>query len=69
MNDVKPWYTSVGVWGGVIAMAVGILQSITGHSLGIEDQNAISQGIVQVLEVFGGAVAIYGRYKATTVIK
>jgi hypothetical protein len=68
MEDVKQWYLSKTVWGGLLAMAASALQ-LRGWQLGASDQSALVDSIVSLLGAVGGILAVYGRITATTVIK
>ena len=54
---VKSLIQSKTVWGGLLAIASGAL-GFFGYSIGIPDQEAI-------ISIIGGAIAIYGRVKAS----
>lgn len=54
---VKSIIQSKTVWGGLLAIASGAL-GFFGYSMGIPDQEAI-------ISIVGGAIAIYGRIKAS----
>jgi len=68
MNDVKPWYMSKGVWGGVIALLAAILGAF-GYALGADDQAALADIALSIGGAFGGLLAIYGRVKASKGVK
>ena len=62
MDETKPWYTSKGVWGGVVAMILGILAT-AGLDIGSE-QDTIVDLLVQIGVVVAGLLALVGRLKA-----
>lgn len=64
MNDFKNILASKTVWGGLIAVAAG-LAGIFGYTIGAEDQVAIVEAVTAIGSAIGGAIAIYGRIKAT----
>jgi len=68
MNDVKPWYMSKGVWGGVIALLAAILGAF-GYALGADDQVALADIALSIGGAVGGLLAIYGRVKASKGVK
>jgi hypothetical protein len=68
MNDVKPWYMSKGVWGGLIAMLAAILGDF-GYALGADDQVALADIALSIGGALGGLLAIYGRVKASKGVK
>ena len=63
MDDLKNWYMSKTVWGGVVA----ILASCS-HLLGVEittdDQGGLADGLTALAAAAGGLVAIWGRISA-----
>lgn len=61
----KPWYLSRGVVGGMVSILAGILTAF-----GLEvDQPALTDTALAAAEVIGGAVAVYGRIKATQPVR
>ena len=64
MQEVKPWYLSKGVWGGIVAMVAAVLAPIFGVSLDVETQVNITNILVSLSGVVGGALSVYGRVKA-----
>lgn len=63
MGELKNWYTSKTVWGGVVA----ILASCS-HLLGVEiaadDQGGLVDSLTALAAAAGGLVAIWGRISA-----
>jgi hypothetical protein len=68
MEDLKQWYLSKTVWGGLLAMAACALQ-LKGLQLGANDQSALADSIVSIVGALGGILAVYGRVTAKTAIK
>ena len=68
MNQSKPWYTSTGVWGGIIAAASPLIGIIFHVSLSDANVTALSDSLAAFGSGIGGLIAIYGRMKATTSI-
>jgi hypothetical protein len=64
MEEVKSIFASRSVWGGLIAVAAS-LASLWGYEINSADQEAI----ISIIGALGGAVAVYGRIKATKRIK
>ena len=62
MEETKQWYTSKAVWGGVVAMVLGVLGTV-GVELAAE-QDSIVELLVQIGVVIGGALALFGRIYA-----
>lgn len=67
--DGKSWLASRTIWGGVIATAAPII----GAALGVTITDADVQQTVTLatdgVAVIGGLLAIYGRVRATRVIR
>ena len=59
MDETKEWYTSKAVWGGVVAMVLGILAT-AGLDIGSE-QDSIVDLLVQIGVVAAGGIALVGR--------
>ncbi len=64
--DTKKWYKSKGVWAGVVSVLLGVY-------MGVDAQIAPQAGfdlpdIPEWVYVFLGALGVYGRAKADTVI-
>lgn len=66
--DTKGLLASKAVWGGIIALVAGIA-GIFGYTLDAGAQEQLSAAIVSVASAIGGILAIYGRVKASKVIK
>lgn len=64
MEDVKAWYQSKAVWGGLIAVLAAIA-GVFGYTIGGEDQAALVEAISAAAGVVGGIMAVWGRVKAT----
>lgn len=61
----KPWYASKTVWGGLLAVVGPVAAVIFKHQLPAEFLDAIAASLASI----GGAVAIWGRFTATTSIR
>ena len=66
--DTKAWWQSKTVWGGIVALLAGA-GGMFGLSIGIEDQNALTNHAVEIASAIGGLIAIYGRVTAKKEIK
>lgn len=64
MEDQKPWWTSAGVWGSVVAILLGIASGF-----GIQFDASVSDQLTQLLTSAGtlvtGIIALVGRIRAT----
>ncbi len=63
MEQVKPWYQSQTVWGGLIAVAASVLHA-TGTTLSPECKGDLTDAAVNFTGAVGGLIAIYGRLRA-----
>ena len=63
--NIKRWYLSKGIIGGVIA-ALATVASLLGYNVGAEGQAEITTGVIAIA---GAGLSIYGRIKATDKIK
>ena len=64
MNETKPWYASTAVWGGVLA-ALSPLIALAGYQI---DAGQAADLLAALGSLVGGALAVYGRVRATAVI-
>lgn len=65
MNDLKAWYMSRTVWGGVVAiLASGA--NVLGLDITNEDQGGLADGLTALAAAAGGLLAIWGRISART---
>ena len=64
----KPATKSLTIWGGAIALGAGIA-GLFGYHIDPAIQANIVDLASSAVSVVGGAIAIYGRIKATHVIK
>ena len=67
MTEVKNWWKSVGIWGGLTALLPAFYDVIveqTGASL-----PKSTELIDTVAPILGGIIAIIGRIRATAIIK
>jgi uncharacterized membrane protein len=62
--ESKHWYESKTIWGTILALLASIVPLISKMGVDGLSDNAV-QIAAGVAAVVGGAVAIYGRYKAT----
>jgi hypothetical protein len=67
MNDVKPWYSSATVWGGLIAVGSS-LGGIAGYQVSPADQAATIAHVTTIASAAGGLLAIWGRLRASKLI-
>ena len=64
----KPTLASKTVWGGLVAVGAGIA-GLFGYQLDPTVQTGLVELVTSAGAVIGGAIAIYGRIKATHAIK
>jgi len=71
VDDYKNWWASRGVVGGLVALVCGVLASM-GYAATAEDAVMMSnatEAVLSAISAVGGAVALYGRIKATKRIR
>ena len=61
---MKEWWKSRTVWGGIVALVSGIA-GVFGYTLLPDDQAALVDGGALLAGSIGGAIAIWGRVKAS----
>jgi hypothetical protein len=64
MNSTKPWYSSAGIWGALVSMFVGIAGVFHLHPDAQWATDA-TQWLVTLGSLIGGAMALWGRIRAT----
>ena len=62
--EVKPWWASKGVWGGIIAAVAGVA-GLFGVQVLPEDQAVLADVVTAVVGSLGGALAVWGRIRAS----
>jgi hypothetical protein len=67
IGDVKHWYKSKTIWGGVVAVGAGVAGLFGFHLDATLQQTIVDYG-ASLVSAFGGGMAIYGRLKATATI-
>lgn len=68
MDDFKSLFASKTFWGGFIAIIAGVL-GFFGYQLLPADQAALVDGGAALAASLGGVIAIWGRVKASKIIK
>jgi len=71
MLDAKNWWASRGVVGGLVAMVCGVLASM-GYAATAEDaaiMTNMTEAVLSAISAIGGAVALWGRIRATKRIR
>ena len=63
MEEMKQWYLSKTVWGGLIAILASLLPAM-GLELGADSQAQLADDLVSLAGAIGGLIAIYGRLTA-----
>ena len=67
MNDTQPWYLSRGVWGALVSVLATLSAALSHNKVQIlpADQDQIVTLILTLAGAIGGAIALYGRLRAT----
>lgn len=69
MTDVKPWYLSKSIWGGVLALLAGVFNLADSDVTQLTSLvDAAATHMTALVSVAGGLLAIYGRVKAASKI-
>jgi uncharacterized membrane protein len=68
MDNVKPWWQSRAVIGGLVAFAAGVA-GIFGIGVPESVQGSITDNVSAIVAAVAGLVAVYGRIKAQSRIK
>lgn len=68
MNDIKNWWQSKTIWGGIITVLAVALGAF-GYTLSGDDQIALVEIVSTIGGAIGGLLAIYGRVKASKAVK
>lgn len=63
MGELKNWYMSRTVWGGVVAILASC-GNLLGLEIASEDQSGLVDGLTALAAAAGGLVAIWGRISA-----
>lgn len=63
MDEVKSWYMSKTVWGGVVAILASCAD-LAGLEVSPADQIGIADGLTALVAAAGGLLAIWGRISA-----
>lgn len=64
MDEAKQWYESKTVWGGIAAGVAGIL-GVLGYTVDPAFKDVAGELGLAIAGLVGGALAIWGRFKAT----
>ncbi|HWU62462.1 MAG TPA: hypothetical protein VN112_10605 [Ensifer sp.] len=65
MEDMKTWYQSRTIWGGIIAITASLAHA-GGYSISVADQGQLADAALSLAGTVGGLVAVWGRMKATS---
>ena len=68
MEETKKWYGSRAVWGGIIVVAVAVLNAC-GVSVDETTQGSLTKSISDIITALGGLLAIWGRLTASKPIE
>lgn len=61
--DIKAWYLSKTVWGGVLAIAASVA-NLAGFDISGAEQAELADKVTALLAAAGGLVAVAGRLAA-----
>ena len=64
MSGIKNFFASKTIWGALLAVTAGVL-SMAGYTVSPEDQASLLELVAGGGSLIGGALALYGRIKAT----
>ncbi len=62
-GDSKPWYMSITMWGGLIALLSPVLGRVLHAEIDPDTQTDLASIIVAIASAIGGLVAIWGRLR------
>jgi hypothetical protein len=68
MDQSKNWYRSAGVWGSIMAIAAPVVGQALKVTITPDDMQTTANLIVAGVDVVSGAVALWGRVRATKLI-
>jgi hypothetical protein len=63
MTDIKPWWQSKTLWGGIVTLGSAAL-GLAGLDLGDADREALIELLTSLGAAIGGVIAIFGRITA-----
>jgi uncharacterized membrane protein YccC len=63
MNDLKTWYMSKTVWGGVVAILASCA-NLLGLEIAPDDESGVVDALTALAAAVGGLIAIWGRISA-----
>lgn len=66
-EETKSWWQSRTIWASLVVIAVSVL-GLFGIGVGAE-QEAITETVYAIVTALAGAVAIWGRLRATAKLK
>ena len=62
-ESAKAWYTSRGVWGGLISL-LSVILGVFGYAISPEESEQLILALTAIGTAIGNVVGIYGRVKA-----
>jgi uncharacterized membrane protein len=68
MNEMKPWYQSRSIWGGIVALAAAIA-GVFGAPLDAATHEALATALTSAAAAIGAVVAILGRLAAEKTLR
>lgn len=68
MQNLKPWYRSKTIWGGIVAV-LAVFANALGFDLDDTARAEVVESILQLLTGGGALVAVFGRVVASDLIE
>jgi hypothetical protein len=68
LTDEKPWYLSRTIWASLVTILAAVA-GMGGLAIETTDQSLLTDSILQIVTAIAGLVGIYGRLRATTMIR
>lgn len=63
MKEMKPWYLSKTIWGGLVAIGASV-GALVGAPVTVGDQQVLTEALLQFVGAGGAVLAVIGRLAA-----